>query len=423
MKKKNVVIIGVICVAILLLGMGLYQKNKPRELAIWSYAKNEEIMKIVEVYQETASGEDVQISYEWEEEEKQSPKLSDYQDKIKAYDVIVLDELLFTKAELGNYFADLSSFLTKKNEKEEYVQNIITAYQTEKGCYVLPTEFTGFFAVSDEKLEPYIASLKQTASFLESNKEMQAMVPFYFVSPNDEKLVEELLRVYGSMLYGEEGSIEEKAIEDYLTYVKAVYKRTNEYEGEKDIYGTYIAQDANVYVDREKEGSFAFNPFALYNRAYQVVATPLHKDNMAVVPINQFRPEGLFAISKESKNEKEAEEFLHFMLSSKVQSEYVKTTPVLKKQIEIFLNEEVGFMDETFGESYQIPAYGDYLFYSLTEEDCQWFMKQIAEFKVPMSVGELQELKELVMEETILYCKEQISLEEAVEKIVQKNRE
>lgn len=423
MKRKNAIIIGIVCVAVVLLGMGKYQKNKPQKVAIWSYEKNEEIMKIVEVYQETASGEKVQISYEWEENEKQYPKLSDYRDKLKAYDVVMLDGVSFTNAELGNYFADLSSFLAKKNEKGEYVQNIITSYQTENGCFVLPTAFTGFFAVSDKKLESYIASLEKTANFIERNKDIQAMVPFYFVSPNDEKLVEELLRVYGNMLYGEKSTLDEKNVEAYLTYVKSIYSRTNEYEGEKDIYGTYIAQDANVYVEREKEGSFAFNPFALYNRAYQVIATPLHKENMAVVPMTQFRPEGLLAIVKESKNKKEAEEFIHFMLSGKVQSEYVKTTPVLKEPMEIFLNEEVSFMNETFGESYPISAYGDYLFYSLTEENCEWFMKQITEFKVPMSDGELQELEEQVMEETILYCKEQISLEEAVEKIVQKNRE
>jgi ABC-type glycerol-3-phosphate transport system substrate-binding protein len=255
----------------------------------------------------------------------------------KGPDLILLDNMDVESYISKGVLADLSGAVKRVYDSgEKLIDSVVNVYERDSKIFAVPAKFTVPSIWMDEDYADSVKTLKSFTEFAKAHNELQA-VPFSSYG--------ELIKIFGLSSGGawldKEGSLDEKAVTEFLTYLKEIYDSGKKFTDgdEKPDEREWSGNDSKSrdLVESMSGGEsyifdWAFGRTYAYCsnlKSYNSVNTPslaiaqrkggvaLHLPGQAE---NVFIPVNIIGINSKTEKFNMAEEFVGIMLSSEVQN-------------------------------------------------------------------------------------------------------
>lgn len=253
-----------------------------------------------------------------------------------AADLYVLDCLPWEEYRDKGYLMDLSEIIAPYKRRDDYFQNIITAYETEEGLYAIPWFFSTKYILCKKDLVPYVQNLQDLASYLDANPESNGLVPFLY-RDNPSLFMAMMYDYYGESLY-DEGEFTQENVEQFLRAIKLIYDRQQKNpsatlkKSQQKIYSyshlqQYPCIDALTYL-LNGEADFEFlltTPMGISDFLWLDCIS-----DFVLVPKEGIHSQFLFGIHSQSKQKEATADLLSYLLS------YFENTGTADRSLEQF---------------------------------------------------------------------------------------
>lgn len=367
----------------------------------------------------------------------------------KGPDVIIMDGLPVKSYEEKGILKDLKPHIDSLTGDTTLLPNIVEAFNHEGGVYMMPVYFQIPMVIGrqdDLAGITDLASLVDTVEKIKAEKPEAEICRFFF----EEAAVRWLLPVAATAFIGESGGIDGEALSEYLSAMNQI--STTALEGIPE----YVEESYGWQKDYYKEEKYAYENFndvgldyddfmmqgmelnfgmlkSVY--AYQSGLSLKYCEGFEDVDMKfldgmsegAFEPSVLVGLSAASTHQEEAERFFDIIMGTQVQSllydGFMVNESALKEQLsnqwKIFKNggtdKEYGEPCSSVGGSYSDGREFHMDIYMPTQEEFQKLYTLCSQVKTPYVADTVVE--NAVIEIGAQYLKEQMSLDEAVQKI------
>lgn len=355
----------------------------------------------------------------------------------KGPDILVMDGVpADTYIEKG-MLEDLSGILQKVDEADGILENIYNPYQNEDGSvYTMPLKFVIPMIAGHQEDVEKIHDLETLADTFEENKEryhMNALPAYYCVIP--ELLIQGMANVSAGAWIKEDGTLKEEAISDYLYQVYRMYQPAREIA--EELMGDM--QEEMIAQWMEENRTMSLTSSLLLDGTYQLglggIASSTDisdlystecEDNTITDRIwngqeeNCFIPVHSVGISSKAAEKDAAKKFVEFLFSQEGQRVGSDGLPVNKAVYEDMDYWKKAETDEGLWSSAYTDAAGEMTFYDVRQAPDEVIMRILESGKTldkPSAVNEF--ILAAVTDSGKRYLKDEISLDEAVQAIMQ----
>ena len=359
--KKNILIIILV---IILLGnclCGCKEKDRKKEITIYSLYENEEIRKGILLYKD--KNKDMDIKYEVGIEDKSGITKDDAVKTLnsellsgKGPDIIFLDNLTQDYYIEKEIISDISDIVD--NNKDKILSNVINKSTKDKKIYTLPLRIR-IPKVVGKSLDG-IDDLESLTKSIESDTSNSKLLDVY--SP--EELISLLYYSSINSWISKDDKLIIDNIKEFLVSCKKIYTANNSRITEADrmnhesvvqYHEDYIGSDGvkeQWYLNRgDLEASVLFSDSPKYDignienivqlymvSAYENMQSPVYNNNWKGQIGNYYLPSMIVSISSKSEHKKEAEKYIEYLLNNSkddtsIKSGFTVNKEVLKEQL------------------------------------------------------------------------------------------
>ena len=412
----------------------------PKEvLTVWGVTESETLRRAVASYRQIypdrpISFETLYSASQWEEQNAmvKQDDLDRLNTEILAGegpDVLLLDALSIDIYGKQGIFADLSDLLN--NPQEPILNNLAQAYKNEEGIYAIPLRFSMLLAIGEKELLDEGFSLEKIAAYQEEHKNEKVMFKIH-----EEDRINMMMDLWQGKLIDNEGHANEEAITSYLTSLNSIIRKNSNGWGGEDWRVGFTPQTA-LSINLMKADIVKVSAMPELQSIINILEQMpncIMTDNIEGQK-NIVQPQQIVAISKNSKHQEAAKDFINLALSSEAQEDEEMFNSFQKEGlptnsnalIEILLNnqhrkEKTGENRISYNKWMDAGEYGGALGSELQEfghlDEMKNFLEQCKTAKVQKPIDET--VRRLIGEEGMRYFNEEITLETAVNNILEK---
>lgn len=258
-------------------------------------------------------------------------------------DMILLDGMPIESYEEKGMLVDLGDVITDLESANTYFEGILKGYQQESGTYVLPFRYNVPLLTGDNTTLSKISDLKTLADEAERIAGLQTTKETVLGCYSAEELLEKLYLTSANVWITENGTVDKTALSEFLTQAKRIYEAEQKNLDEKErkvheeMVGYYKKQSQDSRKVTEyllKSGNQVMNQLSkvqILTAGYlssmldfQSVTSvkKVNKNDYKILngqDSNLFCSTGSISISKNSKNQEIAKQFIHTLLGTEVQ--------------------------------------------------------------------------------------------------------
>ena len=412
----------------------------PKEvLTVWGVTESETLRRAVASYRQIypdrpISFETLYSASQWEEQNAmvKQDDLDRLNTEILAGegpDVLLLDALSIDIYGKQGIFADLSDLLN--NPQEPILNNLAQAYKNGEGIYAIPLRFSMLLAIGEKELLDEGFSLEKIAAYQEEHKNEKVMFKIH-----EEDRINMMMDLWQGKLIDNEGHANEEAITSYLTSLNSIIRKNSNGWGGEDWRVGFTPQTA-LSINLMKADIVKVSAMPELQSIINILEQMpncIMTDNIEGQK-NIVQPQQIVAISKNSKYQEAAKDFINLALSSEAQEDEEMFNSFQKEGlptnsnalIEILLNnqhrkEKTGENRISYNKWMDAGEYGGALGSELQEfghlDEMKNFLEQCKTAKVQKPIDET--VRRLIGEEGMRYFNEEITLETAVNNILEK---
>ena len=412
----------------------------PKEvLTVWGVIESETLKRTVASYRQNypdrpISFETLYSDSQWEEQngmvkEEDLDRLNTEILAGEGPDVLLLDALPIDVYGKQGIFADLSDCIN--NQEQPIIDNLAEAYKNEEGIYAIPLKFSMILAVGERELLNEGFSLEKIAAYQEEHKNEKVMFKIH-----EEHRINMMLDLWQDKLIDNEGHINKEGITNYLVSLNSINRKNSKGWGGEHWRVEFTPQTALsinlvkadiVKVDNMPELQCIVN-------ILEQMPNCMMTDNIEGQK-NIVQPQQVVAISKNSKHQEAAKDFIKLALSSELQEDQAMLSSLQREGLptnfnaltEILLNnqhrkEKVGNNEISYNKWLDGGEYGGALSYEWQEfghlDEMKNFLERCKTAEVQKPIDEV--VRRIISEEGMRYFNEEITLEAAVNNIVEK---
>lgn len=368
----------------------------------------------------------------------------------KGPDVIIMDGLPVKSYEEKGILKDLKPHIDSLSGDAALLPNIVEAFNHGGSVYMMPVSFS---VPMLEGRQEDIAGITDYASLADTVEKIKAARPDAEVGRffSEEAAVRWFLPV--ASYVDESGDIDRQALNDYLSLTERIYKVSREgisdsvkesYRYQKEYYKTESWAYENFNSLSQQIDDFILENMALgigmlkNVYGYQEALSLKYREEFADVQVKSFggmsekvfEPSVLVALNASSGHQEEAERFFDVIMGTDVQGllydGFMVNQSALKKQLSpqwpVFqnggMNVDYGEVSSSFGGSTGDGREWYLEIYMPTEEEFQELYALCTDVKTPYVADTVVE--NAVIETGAQYLSGQMSLDEAVDKIMAK---
>ncbi|MBD5088017.1 MAG: extracellular solute-binding protein [Clostridiales bacterium] len=330
----------------------VYDANAPvvpeQQLTIYSLYDNETIRQAISVFRK--KNPEVFVKFEvglsGENGMTESDAINNLNTELLAGegpDMILLDGMPIESYEEKGMLVDLGDVITDLESANAYFEGILKGYQQESGTYVLPFRYNIPLLTGDNTTLSKISDLKTLADEAERIAGLQTTKETVLGCYLAEELLEKLYLTSANVWITEDGTINKTALSEFLTQAKRIYEAEQKNLDEKErkaheeMVGYYKKQSQDGRKVTEyllKSGNQVMNQLSKVQiltagylssmSEFQSVTSvkKLSGDEYKILngqDSNIFCSTGSISISKNSRNQEIAKQFIHTLLGTEVQ--------------------------------------------------------------------------------------------------------
>lgn len=330
----------------------VYDANAPavpeQQLTIYSLYDNETIRQAISVFRK--KNPEVFVKFEvglsGENGMTESDAINNLNTELLAGegpDMILLNGMPIESYEEKGMLVDLGDVITDLESANTYFEGILKGYQQESGTYVLPFRYNVPLLTGDNTTLSKISDLKTLADEAERIAGLQTTKETVLGCYSAEELLEKLYLTSANVWITEDGTVDKTALSEFLTQAKRIYEAEQKNLDEKerkaheemvDYYKKQCQDSRKVTEYLLKSGSQVLDQFSkvqiltagyLSSMSEFQSVTSVNKVNKNEYKLlngqdsNIFCSTGSISISKNSKNQEIAKQFIHTLLGTEVQ--------------------------------------------------------------------------------------------------------
>ena len=371
-------------VFLMLLGSGVsrfaFDETVPsvpdKELLVYSLKKDRTIQQAVSAYQKEHN--DVYVRYEVGMSGDNGLTAEDAVKALnteimagKGPDVLCLDGLPLDSYLSKGMLADLSDTMKAAEEKEEFFNNITRAFEKDGKIYAIPTRFRIPLLVGKQET---LAGIQDLQSFADTCEKLRAESPDgSILSAYQPDIVLRMLALACEPSWSrEDGTLEEAAVQEFLTQAKRIYDAEISGISESDMEeflesNRSRGDEGGSYAETALDISFSImnfltrsqEQFGLGNTQQvsldftNVISIPrVRKEIVFTTPSFQnskvFQAESIMGVSAKAARPEMAKDFIQTLLSYEVMASQEEPYPVNKASFDRMFYTEMD-LDTPFG--------------------------------------------------------------------------
>lgn len=411
-------------------------------LTVWTPCENLLLSKAVEIYRKKYPDKMIRLesfydSSEWEEKryEMSSQDIEELNKEIlvgTGPDVMMLDMLPVESYLKQDIFVDLTECVDSVDEP--LLENVARAYQNEKGIYAIPLKFSMLLSIGEKELVGDGFSLEKFARYQEEHPNEEVLFGI-----NKQDRINILMDLWKDKLFDSENKLDKNAMISYLTSLKSIIPKNNSSwvsdwatEWRTEYYPESALLSELMKADIVKVGSMA---------QLQCIEKILEerpdcvKTDIIEGEKNIIEPQSIIAITKNSKRQEEAKNFIKIALSEEVQGSVDTLFSFNRGGMPVNLNALTdsliynNHMKEVSGEDWIVYARwtnadGEGIGLEAVTDEFRYpekmkaYLEQCKTAKVSKPIDEM--IRNIISEEALKYLNDEIPLDQAVGNIEEK---
>ncbi|MBE5963049.1 MAG: carbohydrate ABC transporter substrate-binding protein [Lachnospiraceae bacterium] len=335
-------------------------------------------------------------------------------------DILILDGLPIESYQKKGVLKELSDFVKEAEKEQNLLSNIVEGYEEDGKIYGIPLRFEVPIYYGDKDAVNALSDMESIERYCNSVSD-----GILFGKINTSELFRTLFLLNYDTLFLENGKADPDAVLKFLNEFKVLKKRIGSTEGSKDIYntGTAVSQVINL------ECGFELKDFEQTKESVRANIAQIHDFMELSIPLyqmekqdgiytdiqSQYVPSAVAGINSASKNIELAESFIKTVLSTELQSMDLEDGfPVNEDALTSWI-EKCSDQDMQYSMAIYVDG-EDIELECVDSSEANDLAECIRTLDQPVSYDQV--LLNLIMKEMKPFFNEQISEEEAVQKIV-----
>ena len=408
-------------------------------LTVWGVVESETLRKAVASYRQQypdrpISFETLYSGTQWSEQngmvkEDDLDRLNTEILAGEGPDVLLLDALSIDVYGKQGIFVDLSDCIN--NPQEPILNNLAETYKNEEGIYAIPLRFSMLLAVGEKELLDEGFSLEKIAAYQEAHKDEKVMFKIH-----EEDRLNMMMDLWQDKLIDNKEHVNKEAITSYLASLNSIIRKSSKGWGGEEWRVEFTPQTA-LSINLMKADIVKVSAMPELQSIINILEQMpncIMTDNIEGQE-NIVQPQQIVAISKNTKHQEAAKDFINLALSSQVQEDQAMFDSFQREGLptnsnaltEILLNnqhrkEKMGDNRISYNKWMDAGEYGGALGSELQEfghpDEMKNFLEQCKTAKVQKPIDEV--IRRIISEEGMRYFNEEITLETAVNNIIEK---
>lgn len=319
-----------------------------QQLTIYSLYDNETIRQAISVFRKKNSEVFVkfEVGLSGENGVTESDAINNLNTELLAGegpDMILLDGMPLESYEEKGMLVNLNDVISDLGNANTYFEGILKGYQRESGTYVLPFRYYVPLLTGDNDILSKISDLKTLADEAEKIAGLQTTKETVLGCYSAKELLEKLYLTSANLWITEDGTVDKTALSEFLTQAKRIYEAEQKNLDEKEskaheeLVNYYKKQcdDENEVTEYFlKSGTQACQQLikqqiltagylcSMSEFEFVTVAKKINRNEYKIFngqDSNVFCSTGSISISKNSKNQESAKQFIKILLGTEVQ--------------------------------------------------------------------------------------------------------